>query len=82
MLAVAALIKAGADVKQLNMCENCWCGVRSVQCAECERERVALSHAFGCRHGSAAIHKAAEGGHLSCLELLITNNADIDVQDE
>ena len=45
-------------------------------------ERVALSHAFGCRHGSAAIHKAAEGGHLSCLELLITKNADIDVQDE
>ena len=52
------------------------------QCAECETEREAPSHVFVCRHGSAHIHKAAEGGHLSCLKLLITNNADIDVQDE
>ena len=56
-------------------------GVR-VYSSACETEREALSHVFFCRHGSAPIHKAAEGGHLSSLELLVTNNADIDVQDE
>jgi hypothetical protein len=34
------------------------------------------------REGRAPIHCAAIGGHLSCLELLLTRNADVNVKDK
>ena len=56
------------------------CAGHGVQC--CGIEGGASSHACCCRNGEAPIHKAVVGGHLSCLELLLTRNADVNVQDE
>jgi hypothetical protein len=38
-------------------------------------------HACCSDDGRNPIHSAASGGNLSCLELLIANNADVNVQD-
>ena len=45
-------------------------------------EGVAVSHAYCCRDGQAPIDKAAQGGHLSCLEFLVARGADVNAQDE
>ena len=42
----------------------------------------AFSHAGFCSDGQAPIHKAAVGGHLSALELLIAKNADVNARDK
>jgi hypothetical protein len=34
-----------------------------------------------CRRGVAPIHEAAAGGHLSCLEFLVSRNADVNARD-
>ena len=51
----------------------------------CMRVRLieggAFSHACFCSGGLAPIHLAAGGGHSSTLELLIANDADVNVQD-
>ena len=46
------------------------------------REGHDQSHApvFRCRDGEAPIHKAAYGGHFSCVELLLSRNADVNAQ--
>jgi hypothetical protein len=41
---------------------------------------ISSSDACCCRMSSAPIHLAAVGGHLSCLELLLTRNADVNAQ--
>jgi hypothetical protein len=41
-----------------------------------------FSHACFCSDGRAPIHFAAIGGHSSTLELLIANNANVNVPDE
>ena len=40
-------------------------------------EGGAVSHACRCRDGEAPIHKAADGGHLSCVEFLVARGADV-----
>ena len=42
----------------------------------------AVSHACCCRNGEAPIHKAAERGHLSCMEFLVARGADVHAQDK
>ena len=49
-----------------------------VSCIEVE----AFSHASFCSKGEAPIHVAACEGKLYCLELLISKNADVNVQDK
>ena len=56
-----------------------WIGSDRITVIACER--TAFSHACFCSDGVAAIHKAAGGGHSSTLELLIANDADVNVQD-
>jgi ankyrin repeat protein len=58
------------------------CCVLGVVWYVCEIEGGASCNACCCRDGSAPIHKAALGGHLSCLELLLTRNADVNALDE
>ena len=60
----------------------CCCFVCGAQCDVCGIEGGASSHACCGRDGRAPIYWAAEGGHLSCLELLLSRNADVNVQDE
>ena len=43
-------------------------------------EGGAVSHACCCRHDQAPMHKAAFGGHLSCLEFLVARGADVNAQ--
>ena len=47
-----------------------------------EIERGARSYACCCRGEQAPIHRAAAKGHTSTVELLISKNADVNVQDE
>ena len=50
-------------------------------CVVCGIERGVCSHACCCRNGMAPIHLAAEGGHASCIEFLVTKGADIHEKD-
>jgi ankyrin repeat protein len=43
-------------------------------------EGGAVSHACCCRYGGAPIHWAADGGHLSILEFLVSRGADVHAQ--
>jgi hypothetical protein len=70
-MAVQTLLEEGADVNQANR----YLGMGLI-------EGGAVSHACCCRDGQAPIHKAAEGGHLSCLEFLVARGADVHAQDE
>ncbi len=51
-------------------------------CVVCEIEGGARSDACRCRDGIAPIHLAARGGHVSTVELLISKNVDVNVQDK
>ena len=51
-------------------------------CVVCEIERGARSYACHCSNGHAPIHKAAEGGHISTVELLISKSANVHVQNK
>ena len=66
---VKTLLEEGADANQANQ----YVGMRLI-------EGGAVSHACCCRFGAAAIHIAAEGGHLSCLEFLVARGADVHAQ--
>ena len=44
-------------------------------------EGGAVSHACCCRDGEAPIHKAADVGHLSCVEFLVARGADVGTPD-
>ena len=62
----------------------CMCvvdGERLLLCCD-EIERGARSYACCCRDGRAPIHRAAAEGHTSTVELLISKNADVNVQDK
>ena len=43
-----------------------------------------MSGVFSCHfcRGGAPVHMAAEGGHASCLEVLVLKGADVNAQDE
>ena len=59
----------------------CCCFVCGAQCDVCGIEGGASSHACCGRGGYTPIHVLAEGGgHLSCLELLLTRNADVNAE--
>ena len=47
-----------------------------------EIERGARSYACCCRNGCPPIHRAAEKGQISTVELLISKNADVTVPDK
>jgi hypothetical protein len=47
----------------------------------CEIKGGARSYACHCRYERAPIHYAAELGHVSIVELLISKNADVKIQD-
>ena len=51
-------------------------------CVVCEIEGGARSDACCCRDGIAPIQLAAEGGHISTVELLLSKNADVNLQDK
>ena len=51
----------------------------SVLCVEL---KGMLSHSCFYRSYEASIHLAARGGHFSCLEWLLTKNADVNAQDK
>ena len=59
----------------------CWCDGLLGLCVVLA-EGGAVSHACCCRHGSAAIHKAARYGHLWILEFLVARGADVHAQDK
>jgi ankyrin repeat protein len=64
------LLEEGADVNQTNG-----------YVVEGLAEEGDVSHACCCRHGWAPIHYAADGGHLSILEYLVAQGADVHAQD-
>ena len=39
-------------------------------------------HSLQYSYGRSSLHKAAEKGHLSCLDFLLARNADVDARDE
>jgi hypothetical protein len=60
----------------------CICVVDGIRCCVvCEIEGGARSYACHCRYEITPIHLAAEGGHISTVELLISKSADVNVQD-
>ena len=69
--------------------ECCGCGLfdavvrllRGLRLCVVLAEGGAVCHACCCRVGEAPIHKAADGGHLSCLEFLVARGADVHAQD-
>ncbi len=71
LVLVKTLLDAGADANHANE----YVGVVLA-------EGGAVSHASCCRYGRAPIHKAAERGDLSILELLVARGADVNAQDK
>jgi hypothetical protein len=67
---IKTLLEEGADVNQKNQ-----------YVFEGLADGWEVSHACFCRSGQAPIHKAAEYGHLSCLEWLVAKGADFHAQD-
>ncbi len=72
LVVMKTLLDAGADANHANE----YVGVVLA-------EGGAVSHACCCRRGRGSpIHRAAEGGHLSCLEFLVAQGADVHAKDK
>ena len=65
------LLEEGADVNQKNE-----------YVVVLLAEGGAVSHACCCSRGEAPIHKAAQRGHLACLEVLVARGADVHAQNK